>query len=165
MDSVANSLKDRLNALKSTSVALSAEDAEEAMLRDQIAAEEARIAEEKAKKRALENARILDAVRKRKGQGALLSLMDLGEAGTYVVTNPPKLASEAFQEKIRDNGNATALDVINLVMSAMEYPNPEEKGVDVRDKFDEFAFAAQSLSAEVLRLGGLKIDQSKSKNR
>lgn len=159
-------LRARLDKARGTSVKLSAEEDAEARVREEIAAEEKRIADERERKRKLDNARILDNAKRKAGPEAVVDLVDLGDAGVYVMRNPPTLASDALQGAIRDKGRADPIDVANFVIASMVHPDPEEgdNGVRIRDTFDRFGFAAQSLSNVAMTLGGLKIQETRRKS-
>lgn len=158
-------LKSKLASLKSTSVFLSSEEEEELKLLRDVEAEESRIAAEKARKRAVECSRILEAARRKMpaDQQQLIELIDLDQAGVFVMRPPSPQASDAFQDAIKDKGSASSLDQANFVLACMVYPDPAVLGTDVRETFDRFTFAPQTLVNVALRLGGLKVEMRQKK--
>ncbi len=161
---IADDLRARLASLKSTHVVMSPDDKEEMAIRDEIAGEEKRLEAENAEKKRLANARLLENEKRKAGPDAICELVDLDEAGVFIVRNAPTLVGDALQEAIRENGKASGLDQVNFVIGSMVYPDPEVAGVDIRDRFDKFTFAATSLFNVVSRLSGLKIKERAAKS-
>lgn len=158
-------LKAKLAALKSTNVVMTDDETEELKFIRDIEAEESRISAEKSRKRAVECSRILEAARRKMpaDQQQLIELVDLDAAGIFVMRPPSPQASDAFQDAIKDKGSASSLDQTNFVLASMVHPDPAVLGVDIRDTFDRFTFAPQSLVNVALRLGGLKIEMRAKK--
>lgn len=161
-------LKAERDRLKGKKIELSADEKDEAKIREEITAEEERLRKERAAKHSLDVARRLDAAKRKAGPEAVCEVVDLLDAdgrgpGVFVVRNPPPEVGDAFQTAIREKGRADPIDVANLVIGSMVDPDPNDgdKGVEIRDTFDRFPFAPQSLSNVVLRLGGLKIEEKR----
>lgn len=167
-------LRALLLARKSQKITLSVEDQEEIKIRDEIDVEDKRIAAERGARRKLESARMLGRAKKKAGADRRVEIVDLGEeVGMFAVANPLDLVGETFQDAIRERGHATQLEVTNLVLQSMIEArldrdaivplDPEESANDIRDRFEVFSFAPQSLSNVVLRLGGLVIQEKAKK--
>lgn len=165
-----DALKASLEALKNTTAAISPEQAEEIAVRDAIAAEQARIAEETAKLRQLAIDQAMDEVT---GDRSTVEVLDLDAAGFFILKAPAKALYLAYKAKM-DKGSPSATDDANLaldcvvshyVMKTTADGAAWVKNAMIRDVFDDFPLAPTSIGNVGLRLGGFKLQAQAKRGR
>lgn len=154
-----DSLKSSLEKLKGTTSTISAEQAAEIELREAIAVEKARIAEEAAKLRQLAIDQAMDEAGAAKGG---LEALDLDDAGFFIVKAPSKPAYLAYQARV-EKGTKTATDDANFALECVVFHSLAP--MPIREVFDSFALAPTSIGNVALRLAGFKLQAQAKRGR
>lgn len=150
---------------------LTPEDTDEIAKRAKLDALLASNAEEKAKRRALDLDRRLDAAKaKCTDKRITFSAVDLEEdapgAGTYIVATPRPLAWDDFQEALTKAKNGdTHKAELRLAVDCICDPDCQqvETADEVRARLGFFKGATTKIANECMRLGGLATQARKSR--
>jgi type II secretory pathway pseudopilin PulG len=164
------SLRATLDKLKATTSTITAEQSAEIEVREAIAAENARLAEEAAKLRQLAIDQAVDEAGGLKGR----EVLDLNDAGFFLVKAPSKPAYLVYQGKVEKNTKSSTDDA-TLAQDCIEahYVAKTVDGVTTyvlstskpRDTFDAYPLAPTSIGNVGLRLAGFKIQAEAKRGR
>jgi hypothetical protein len=152
-------LKASLEKLKGTAPTISPEQAAEIELREAIATEKARIAEETAKLRQLAIDQAMDESGAAKGG---LEALDLEDAGFFIIKAPAKQAYLDYQAK-HDKGTKSATDDARFAIACVVSHSLDP--MKLTDLFDAFPLAPTSIGSVALRLAGFKLQAQAKRGR
>ena len=169
MTTALEALRDQLTGLKNAASAITKEQAEEIEIREAIAAEKARHAEEAAKLRQL----AIDQAMEGKDP-TRFEVLDLGPAGFLVLKAPSKPAYLAYQVRV-EKGTKNPTDDATLAADCVEahYVEATKDGVRsfalstalIRDMFDAYPLAPTSIGNVGTRLAGFRLQSEAKRGR